>query len=75
MTELYAPDKPAACDRCSFYRGKRRGCCLGKENCYYLRRPLERPLSPCIGCPYIRDMACVGVCYKQLRPELWGVQV
>lgn len=33
---LYAADKPEDCRQCYFWKGSRKGCSLGMENCYYL---------------------------------------
>ena len=72
FNSLYAKDKPKDCSKWFFWKNKRAGCKLGKENCYYLLAPLPRPTSKCDGCPYAKDNACVGSCLKHLQPEIWG---
>ena len=62
----YASDKPNDCRCCFFWKGDQRGCCLGKENCYYLIAVPSKPKSECDGCPYGRDRPCIGWCTKQL---------
>ena len=33
---VYAADKPDDCRFCYFWKNRKQGCRLGKENCYYL---------------------------------------
>ena len=32
----YHADRPDSCRSCYFYKNRKIGCILGKENCYYL---------------------------------------
>ena len=53
----YHASRPADCRHCFFWKNRKKGCVLGKENCYYLIEPPKGP-SKCEGCPYkmcIRD--------------------
>ena len=51
-------------------KNRKKGCVLGKENCYYLIEPPKGP-SKCEGCPYKRAKPCVLVpCYKDLMAPL-----
>lgn len=37
MSEVrYASDKPKECKYCYYWEGKRKGCLLGEERCYYI---------------------------------------
>ena len=71
-TLRYAKDKPESCKRCSFWKGDRVDCSLGTANCYYLLEGRQPVPEECVNCPYIRDGACVGSCYKRLLPHIWG---
>ena len=51
----YAADKPSDCSKCYFWKGTRKGCSLGKENCYYLISVPKKVKTECDGCPYGRD--------------------
>lgn len=62
----YHASRPADCRHCFFWKNRKKGCVLGKENCYYLIEPPKGP-SKCEGCPYKRAKPCVLVpCYKDL---------
>ena len=51
-------------------KNRKKGCVLGKENCYYLIEPPKGP-SKCDGCPYKRVKPCVLVpCYLRLGKNL-----
>lgn len=40
MSEVrYASDKPKECKYCYYWEGKRKGCLLGEERCYYILPP------------------------------------
>lgn len=69
MAVRYAEDKPKDCKYCYFWGGRKKGCELGEENCYY-RLPDEKPTkkkkSVCDGCPYGRNNPCVGFCMKKI---------
>ena len=32
----YYDDKPETCHRCTFWKNRKIGCILGRQNCYYL---------------------------------------
>ena len=60
----YHASRPADCRHCFFWKNRKKGCVLGKENCYYLIEPPKGP-SKCEGCPYKRAKPCVLVpCYR-----------
>ena len=66
----YHASRPADCRHCFFWKNRKKGCVLGKENCYYL---IESPKGPskCEGCPYKRAKPCVLVsCYLRLGKNL-----
>ena len=66
----YHASRPADCRHCFFWKNRKKGCVLGKENCYYLIAPPKGP-SKCEGCPYKRAKPCVlGPCYKDLMAPL-----
>lgn len=57
----YHKNRPASCRKCYFWKNRKAGCVLGKENCYYL---MENPKkSPCEGCCY---GPCVSFCMKKV---------
>ena len=59
----YHASRPADCRHCFFWKNRKKGCVLGKENCYYLIEPPKGP-SKCEGCPYKLAKPCVLVpCY------------
>ena len=45
----YHASRPADCRHCFFWKNRKKGCVLGKENCYYLIEPPKGP-SKCEGC-------------------------
>ncbi len=67
----YYNSKPRDCRKCFFWKNKKVGCTLGKENCYYLAEPMETPQEKkCKNCPYANGQPCVIIsCYKDL--EVW----
>ena len=66
----YHASRPADCRHCFFWKNRKKGCVLGKENCYYLIEPPKGP-SKCDGCPYKRVKPCVLVpCYLRLGKNL-----
>lgn len=67
---IYAKDKPKDCRYCYFWRGKRKGCKLGEENCYYIIKAKPKPKSECDGCPYGRVNPCIGWCTKKVMREM-----
>ena len=68
--EIYADDKPKDCKFCYFWRGKNKGCCLGKENCYYLVQVAPKLKSECDDCPYGKCGPCIGWCTKKILKEV-----
>lgn len=38
----YHKNRPASCRQCYFWKNRKVGCALGKENCYYLAGPRRR---------------------------------
>ena len=66
----YHASRPADCRHCFFWKNRKKGCVLDKENCYYLIEPPKGP-SKCEGCPYKRAKPCVLVsCYLRLGKNL-----
>ena len=61
----YYAERPKSCRSCYFWKNRKAGCSLGRENCYYLAEAPEKK-SPCEGCPYGRVKPCIGVCMKKL---------
>ena len=56
----YHASRPADCRHCFFWKNRKKGCVLGKENCYYLIEPPKGP-SKCEGCPLQAGKAlCAG---------------
>ena len=47
----YYADRPNSCRGCFFWKNRKAGCSLKKENCYYLAES-PKQTSPCIGCCY-----------------------
>ena len=41
----YHASRPADCRHCFFWKNRKKGCVLGKENCYYLIEPPKGPAS------------------------------
>ena len=63
---VYAADKPSDCHYCYYWTNGRKGCRLGRNNCYYLISLPLKPKSECDGCPYGRDHPCIGWCTKKV---------
>ena len=61
----YHSDRPSNCRRCYFWKNRKAGCTLGKENCYYLAESPKKK-SPCEGCCY---GPCVSFCMKKVLGE------
>ena len=57
----YYADRPRSCRGCFFWKNRKVGCTLKKENCYYLAES-PKPKSPCAGCSY---GPCVSFCMKK----------
>lgn len=72
MSEVrYASDKPKECKYCYFWEGKKKGCQLGEERCYYILPEKEdaKKKSPCDGCPYGRVSPCIGYCLREIQQK------
>ena len=67
---VYAADKPSDCHYRYFWTNGRKGCRLGRNNCYYLISLPPKPKSECDGCPYGRDHPCIGWCTKKVMREV-----
>ena len=67
---VYAADKPSDCHYCYYWTNGRKGCRLGRNNCYYLISLPPKPKSECDGCPYGRDHPCIGWCTKKVMREV-----
>ena len=55
----YYADRPSSCRGCFFWKNRKAGCSLKKENCYYLAESPKKT-SPCVG-------YCYGPCVSFLR--------
>lgn len=67
---VYTADKPSDCHYCYFWTNGRKGCRLGRNNCYYLISLPPKPKSECDGCPYGRDHPCIGYILLDCMPSL-----
>ena len=69
-------DRPADCRFCQFWKNRRRGCILGRENCYYLAQVvIAEEERKCEGCRYAVGAPCVSACcYKDLERDLWKLR-
>ena len=67
----YAYDKPKDCRYCYWWGGKKEGCTLGEEDCYYRLPDLtpDKPKSRCDSCSYKRSLPCVGYCIRDIVKE------
>ncbi|RGO83987.1 hypothetical protein DXB04_14965 [Enterocloster bolteae] len=72
MKTQYVVDKPSDCRYCYYWKNQRKGCSLGKANCYYRISPSPKPKSDCDECPYGRVQPCIGWCTKKLLREVIG---
>lgn len=68
---VYTADKPSDCHYCYFWTNGRKGCRLGRNNCYYLISLPPKPKSECDGCPYGRDHPCMVGVRRRLCVK-WG---
>lgn len=65
----YYADRPSSCKSCYFWKNNKRGCILGKNNCYYLAEAPKK--SKCDGCPYAKGRTCASLaCYKELEKRI-----
>lgn len=63
-------NKPTSCKFCYWWGGRNKGCVRGENNCYYQVIEKETlPQNECIGCPYGRDMPCIGYCMKRILKD------
>ena len=67
---VYAADKPSDCHYCYYWTNGRKGCRLGRNNCYYLISLPPKSKSECDDCPYGRDHPCIGWCTKKVMREV-----
>ena len=68
----YADDKPKDCRYCYWWGGKKEGCTLGEEDCFY-RLPEQEPgtkRNKCDGCPYKKPEPCIGFCISDIVKEM-----
>ena len=68
----YHADRPDSCRACYFYKNRKIGCILGKENCYYLAEVVKTEQEKkCEGCCYAKGPPCVSAwCSKDLAKWL-----
>jgi hypothetical protein len=64
----YYSDRPHDCWNCFFWKNRKAGCVLGKDNCYYLAGIVKSEQEKkCENCPYAKGQPCVtGSCFKDL---------
>ena len=62
----YHYDRPSDCSCCFFWKNRKAGCSLGKENCYYLAES-PNTNSRCKGCGY---GPCVSFCMKDILERM-----
>lgn len=64
----YYVDRPHDCRYCAFWKNRKVGCTLGKDNCYYLAEIIKTEQEKkCEGCCYAKGQPCVSACcYKDL---------
>ena len=67
----YYADRPRSCRGCFFWKNRKAGCSLKKENCYYLAESPKKN-SPCNGCCYA---PCVSFCMKKCMNEVLGTKI
>ncbi len=67
MKYKFAEDKPRDCKYCYWWGGKKQGCTLREENCYYIIPvKTKKKKSPCEECPYGKGGPCIGFCMKEI---------
>lgn len=64
----YYADRPHDCRYCAFWKNRKAGCTLGRDNCYYLAEIIKTEQEKkCEGCCYAKGQPCVSAsCYKDL---------
>ena len=67
----YYADRPKSCRGCFFWKNRKAGCSLKKENCYYLAESPKKK-SPCDGCCY---GPCVSFCMKKCMNEVFKTKM
>ena len=51
----YYADRPHDCRKCFFWKNRKVGCTLGRENCYYLAEVIKTEQEKkCENCPYAK---------------------
>ena len=72
----YYADRPDTCRKCFFWKNRKVGCILGKQNCYYLAEAtMTAQEKKCEGCCYAKGQPCVSAtCYKELGAWLKGTR-
>ena len=62
----YYAERPHDCRKCFFWKNRKVGCTLGRENCYYLAEVIKTEQEKkCENCPYAKgpaDIATVEIC-------------
>ena len=58
----YHKSRPKSCRECFWWKNRKVGCTLGKENCYFLMEAPEKR-SPCENCCY---GPCVSFCMRKV---------
>ncbi len=68
----YWSDRPHDCRQCFFFKNRKIGCVLGRNNCYYLAETIKTEQEKkCEGCPYAKGQPCVTAsCYRDLERSL-----
>ena len=57
----YYAEKPETCRMCFFWKNRKVGCILGKQNCYYLAEAvMTEQEKKCEGCCYAKGRPCVS---------------
>ena len=67
----YYADRSTSCRGCFFWKNRKTGCSLKKENCYYLAESPKKK-SPCDGCCY---GPCVSFCMKKCMNEVFKTKM
>ena len=64
----YYISRPRECKKCFFWKNRKTGCSMGKENCYYLAELVKTAQEKkCEKCPYTKGQPCVTAsCYKDM---------